>query len=602
MKKRLMLLVAACMLFAGCARETEYEVANYQGELAKGQDTSDYNKELFYRNDKKTSGADPFVLDNTEVDGYYYMYVTSGMNFCYRSANLMDWEPVGNALGNWEYDDEGKIAEELKVSWKDVWASEVVYDEETENYYMFFSATPQADSKATGVKEGNAERQLLVAVSKFAYKDFQIVNFKDAKSCGEGNLHMYDESQYPHYYAKYLMFEPGMHTAFAAANGGAKEGSGGYTGAIDPHPFVDDNGDKYLFWKIETTPSRICVMKMENWLKPDWNTATVLTCSLYYTIEDWKSAQAGKTVEMVPYEDAAILNNEGPAVIKHNGKYYLTYSMNTYVDNSYQVGIAVADNIMGPYRKLAEEEGGILLSGATTGSQEISGTGHHSFVTVGEQNYIVYHRHDDFTVAGSARNHAIDELKWVTIKDKDGKDLDVMYINGPTCTVQPAVEAYSDYKNIADEATVTGTDDVSYLTDDLLSMLKYGNPTFMEYIKETTIQETTTFTFDFDSERAVRAILVYNSKMENAAFANISKIEFVCEKNGKDVTHYIENVKFSSEYYKANDFDGTFYYVTPGVAAYAEFDELNAKSIRITVEVPKGQESVGISEIKILGK
>ena len=50
------------------------------------------------------------------------------------------------------------------------------------------------------------------------------------------------------------------------------------------------------------------------------------------------------------------------------------------------------------------------------------------------------------------------------------------------------------------------------------------------------------------------------------------------------------------------DFDGTFYYVTPGVAAYAEFEELNAKSIRITVEVPKGQESVGISEIKILGK
>lgn len=602
MKKRLMLLVAACMLFAGCARETEYEVANYQGELAKGQDTSDYNKELFYRNDKKTSGADPFVLDNTEVDGYYYMYVTSGMNFCYRSANLMDWEPVGNALGNWEYDDEGKIAEELKVSWKDVWASEVVYDEETENYYMFFSATPQADSKATGVEEGNAERQLLVAVSKFAYKDFQIVNFKDAKSCGEGNLHMYDESQYPHYYAKYLMFEPGMHTAFAAANGGAKEGSGGYTGAIDPHPFVDDNGDKYLFWKIETTPSRICVMKMENWLKPDWNTATVLTCSLYYTIEDWKSAQAGKTVEMVPYEDAAILNNEGPAVIKHNGKYYLTYSMNTYVDNSYQVGIAVADNIMGPYRKLTEEEGGILLSGATAGSQEISGTGHHSFVTVGEQVYIVYHRHDDFTVAGSARNHAIDELKWVTIKDKDGKDLDVMYINGPTCTVQPAVEAYSDYKNIADEATVTGTDDVSYLTDDLLSMLKYGNPTFMEYIKETTIEETTTFTFDFDSERAVRAILVYNSTMENKAFAKVSKIEFVCEENGKDVTHYIENVKFSSEYYKANDFDGSFYYVTPGAAAYAEFDELNTKSVRITVEVPKGQESVGISEIKILGK
>ena len=35
---------------------------------------------------------------------------------------------------------------------------------------------------------------------------------------------------------------------------------------------------------------------------------------------------------------------------------------------------------------------------------------------------------------------------------------------------------------------------------------------------------------------------------------------------------------------------------------YAEFDELNVKSIRVTVEVPAGQESVGISEVKILGK
>ncbi len=36
--------------------------------------------------------------------------------------------------------------------------------------------------------------------------------------------------------------------------------------------------------------------------------------------------------------------------------------------------------------------------------------------------------------------------------------------------------------------------------------------------------------------------------------------------------------------------------------AYAEFDALTVKSVKITVEVPKGQESVGISEIRILGK
>ena len=64
----------------------------------------------------------------------------------------------------------------------------------------------------------------------------------------------------------------------------------------------------------------------------------------------------------------------------------------------------------------------------------------------------------------------------------------------------------------------------------------------------------------------------------------------------------IENIPFSSEYFRANDFDGSIYYVVPGACAYAEFNELNVKSIKITVEVPEGQETVGISEIRILGK
>ena len=158
----------------------------------------------------------------------------------------------------------------------------------------------------------------------------------------------------------------------------------------------------------------------------------------------------------------------------------------------------VADNILGPYRKLTEAEGGLLLSGGVAGSQEISGTGHHSFVTLGDKMYVIYHRHDNFTAAGTARNHAIDEIKWITVKDKDGNDLEVMYANGPTCTVQPRLEAYSDYKNIALDAVVSGSEDAKYLNDDLLSIYKYADVTFMEYIKETTIQKTTTFNFEFE--------------------------------------------------------------------------------------------------------
>ena len=609
MKKKfitvILLASVSTLLFSGCQKQ--YEVANYQGEIAEGETKSDYNKEIFYRNDKQTGLADPFILDNTKIDGYYYMYGTEGSLFCYRSVNLMDWEPVGNALDNYFFNEDGSRSDDLKSTWQDIWAPEVVYDEDTQEYYMFFSATPVEDTSVVAggmVEEGTPTRQLMVAKSKYPYKEFEVVNFKDEASCGAGNVHDYDESQFPHYFAKYLMLDPSEYIPFSKANGrlDAGEGYGGYTTAIDPHPYVDEDGTKYLLWVDNLDQDRLCGVKMENWLKPDWSTATVLTYTHYYTVEDWKAAQEGASVPLVSYEIETNHTNEGPVITKHNGKYYLTFSVNDYWDSSYQLGQAVSDNILGPYRKLTEEEGGLLLSGGLAGSQEISGTGHHAFVTLGDKMYVIYHRHDNFTAAGTARNHAIDEIKWITVKDKDGNDLEVMYANGPTCTVQPRLEAFSDYKNIALEAVVSGSEDANYLNDDLLSIYKYADVTFMEYIKETMIEKTTTFTFDFEEARTVRAIMIYNSKNENTCFRNISKVEFVCEEDGKEVIRCIENIKFSEEYYRANDFDNSIYYVIPGACAYAEFNELNVKEIKVTVEVPEGQENVGISEVRIIGK
>jgi len=609
MKKKfitvILLASVSTLLLSGCQKQ--YEVANYQGEIAEGETKSDYNKEIFYRNDKQTGIADPFILDNTKIDGYYYMYGTEGSLFCYRSVDLMDWEPVGNALDNYFFNEDGSRSDDLKSTWQDIWAPEVVYDEDTQEYYMFFSATPVEDTSVVAggsVEEGTPTRQLMVAKSKYPYKEFEVVNFKDAASCGEGNLHDYDESQFPHYFAKYLMLDPSEYIPFSKANGrlDAGEGYGGYTTAIDPHPYVDEDGTKYLLWVDNLDQDRLCGVKMENWLKPDWSTATVLTYTHYYTVEDWKAAQGGESVPLVSYETETNHTNEGPVITKHNGKYYLTFSVNDYWDSSYQLGQAVSDNILGPYRKLTEAEGGLLLSGGVAGSQEISGTGHHSFVTLGDKMYVIYHRHDNFTAAGTARNHAIDEIKWITVKDKDGNDIEVMYANGPTCTVQPRLEAYSDYKNIALEAVVSGSEDAKYLNDDLLSIYKYADTTFMEYIKETTIDKTTTFAFEFEEARTVRAIMIYNSKNENTCFRNVSKVEFVCEEGGKEVIRCIENMKFSDEYYRANDLDGSIYYVVPGASAYAEFNELNVKAIKVTVEVPEGQENVGISEVRIIGK
>lgn len=612
-------MLLSCVLLTGCEQaQKQYEVPNYQGILQEGQIRADYNKELFYRNDRQANCPDPFVLDNTAVDGYYYLYGTEGSIFCYRSKDLMDWEQVGNALDNLDYAAPGKLTEVRRATWKQIWAPEVIYDAEAKLYYLFFSATPDEDGSVKagqGVEAGNGYELMMVAVSQYPDRDFQLVNFMDAESCGEENLHTYnttpgmkndegnDIPAYPHYYAKYLFFDPAQYRAFSDANGGYRGGPyGGFEGGIDPHPYVDENGDKYLFWVDSTGADRICVVKMENWLKPDWSTATVLTYHSFYTVEDWQASQRGESVEYVSYELPDDRINEGPAVVTHNGKYYLTFSVGRYSDNSYQVVQAVADSIMGPYRKLTLAEGAILMSGEATGSQEVSGTGHHAFITVGEKMYMIYHRHNDFTVAGAARNPGIDEVKWITVKDKDGNDLDVMYANGPTCTIQPRIEGFSEYVNIADEATVSGGEDVQYLTDGLLSVHKYTDVDFAQYVQETMISQTTTFTLDFSEARTVRAIMVYNSKMEYSAFTRIARIELVCEEDGKEVIRFIKDLQLSPEYYMANDYDGSIFYVTPGSAIHAEFDELNVKSIRITVEVPEGQESVGISEIRILGK
>lgn len=614
----LLLTAMLCGLMAGCANNSQYEVASYQGQRAEGQLKSEFNKELFYRNDRKIpESADPFVLDNTAVDGWYYMYGTIGSILTYRSKDLMEWEPVGNALDNLDYAEGGKLSEVRRTTWKDIWAPEVVYDPDAQLYYMFFSATPQEDNVKTGngVMYGTPNEVMMVAVSQYPDHDFQLVNFMDPASCGAENVHNFntvpgtkDEAgnvidAFPHYYAKYLLFDPAEYKAFVETIGGFRGSArGGYECGIDPHPYVDDNGEKYLFWVDSTESDRLCIVKMDNWLKPDWSTATVLLYHQFYTVEDWQKDQVGESVEYVSYEPANISINEGPSVIKHNDKYYLTYSMGAYADSSYQVGQAVADNITGPYRKLTAAEGGVLMSGNTSGSLEVTGTGHHCFVTAGDQIFMIYHRHNDTVVGGGARNPAIDEMKWITIKDKDGNDLDVMYSNGPTHTVQPKIEAYAEYVNIAEEAKVSGSEDAAYLNDGLLSIYKYADPEFIEYVQETTITETTTFTFDFEEARSIRAVMVYNSKMETNAFKNVARMEFVCEEDGKEVVHFIKDVKFADENFQANEYDGSIFYIVSGAAAYAEFEELNVKSVRITVEVPEGQETVGISEIRILGK
>lgn len=631
-KKTLIVLLAvilaiSCVIFVACDQEKSNEISNYQSLDYDSSYQTGYNRNLFYTNEYIQGGADPDVLDDTQRSGYYYVYYT-GMQVA-RSKNLVDWEELPLALVP-ETEKENKIMNSHQ------WAPEVIYDEDLGKYVMFYSTTSTTDTSyktGKGVVSGKAYCLMHVALADKAEGPYKMVDFFDADSCGEGRVRSYNttsgivlteeqvasneyawvksgdtyyQAAFPHYFAGSLLFSPEDLYKFLQSYGdltlSARDGI--YVqDSIDPHPFVDPKtGDKYLYFTLNTL-QKMVVVKMTDWLTPDFSNAKIIMAKGYYTVEDW---QNGKSKE-VPYESDGV--NEGPHVLYHediNGKglYYLTYSMNNYTDSSYQVGIAVAENVLGPYRKLREEEGALFLCSSSTDSYTISGAGHHSFVTVGDQEFVLYHRHKDSTAVGSARYCALDEYKWITVKDINGNDMDVPYTNGPTDSLQPIPEALSDYRNIADEAEVSVSDDeadVSFLIDGLLSVHKSANGTFMEYIRETEISQTSTITFKWDEALTARAIMVYNSANTWALFNKIDLIELVAEDGSVKTIH---DVQYNLEHYAelGGENNDIVLYVNSGSAAIVEFYDTKVKEIRLTISVPEHQDYVGISEIKILGK
>lgn len=116
--------------------------------------------------------------------------------------------------------------------------------------------------------------------------------------------------------------------------------------------------------------------------------------------------------------------NEGPFMLKYNGRYYLTYSVNGYTDQKYAVRLAVCDSPLGTY----VSKGTILEK-----SGPIVGTGHHSFTESpdGKELFIVYHCHYSATQVHN-RKLCIDRCKFV--ETDDGYTISVY---GPTSTPQP---------------------------------------------------------------------------------------------------------------------------------------------------------------------
>ena len=114
-------------------------------------------------------------------------------------------------------------------------------------------------------------------------------------------------------------------------------------GTVDAHPFVDKDGVylffayKYALNKNGQKYSKICAVKLND----DLNEVEGDIVDIISPTEEYENSQVDSTKR-----------NDAPFVLKHDNKYYLTYSVCMFLDDNYSTILAVSDNLLGPYQKI----------------------------------------------------------------------------------------------------------------------------------------------------------------------------------------------------------------------------------------------------------
>lgn len=486
-----------------------------------GYDANGINS-LYYQNAVANFGSAPILGDPylyyEEEEGLFYLYgTTGGSRFDYYiSSDLTEWE-----LG-------GTCFEPTNEDWchSRLWAPEM--HKINGRYWLYYSAA----------SDGSAPLHCSVAVADSPRGPF---------------TNYIDEDNTPSQ-ARFIFEFP----------------------TIDGSVFVDDDGSLYYYFAKDQVGgvSTIWGVELENpYTIKEGCEAVQLTRVGYADMtsgerREWEAVQGNW--------------NEGPFMVKHDGKYYLTYSANSYTSKYYGVGYAVSNSPLSGFYK---PEDSMLLGSEKLKDQSkewdyVSGTGHHMFINIGSQSYVVYHKHYNIKDAGNVRTLCLDTYGF----RKDGS----MYINGSTVTPQPKPEVISGYKNIASDAKLSCTaidaDQRKLLTDG-------GIGVYFKNAEKTDVyfdSGKTTITITFDSPRQVKAIMFYCGSDYSSLLRGVEKIEF-------DDGSYITDIRLDGKY-----IDTRREYMAVGNAISATlYEEITVSKIKITINT---EYIYSLSEIAVIGK
>lgn len=175
-------------------------------------------------------------------------------------------------------------------------------------------------------------------------------------------------------------------------------------GSIDASPFVDTDGTAYLLWKNDGNHIGVRSWVYAQELAED---GLSLTGDVYQLITHDQ-----------PWEGELV---EGPSIWLRDGRYYMFYSANGYATPEYGVGYAVADSVLGPWSKPADEP---LMA-----SNDIAeGPGHGMILEVGDQTWYVHHAWPPGQVGSVVPGRTM----WLTPLEWDGL---VPVLDGPAESV-----------------------------------------------------------------------------------------------------------------------------------------------------------------------
>ena len=363
-------------------------------------------------------------------------------------------------------------------------------------------------------------------------------------------------------------------------------------GVLDATVFTDDDGEMYMYYSVICNENQHIVgVKLNSPYEADWST--------YKKIVEPGALNSSNTIlKPMTWEmfREGLPIAEAPFVIKSEGKYYMTYSVNGCWNKYYNVCYAVSDSPLGNFEK--PYEAGVTWSnlflgypGTNIASSSVykqwsgfaSGTAHHCFFYVGDQLMIGYHAHQNRNSNSgyTKRYFAFDYVHF----DENGK----LFANGPTFSIQPLPEEISGYKNIASSASVR-SDNVTNpeAINDNYIVDCYNIKG--EDAKEVVLGEGYSFIeLKFDKEYEIGGIAIYNS----AFFGKlVSEIEYIDFGNGNAVKY----PQFCSDIYV----NGDTKFVFPNSAFTVEFiNTFKADHVIICVKT----ESVGaLNEIVVLGR